>query len=134
MKSARSAPELQAKLLRVLQEQSFERVGSSLTMKVDVRVIATTNRDLTAAVAAGDFRQDLYYRLNVLPVVLPPLRMRTDDIPLLVDHFLMQLAMRDGRDPKKFDAESMVLMQQYTWPGNVRELQKHLRTRERAQP
>ncbi len=116
-------PELQAKLLRVLQEQSFERVGSSLTMKIDVRVIATTNRDLTAAVAAGDFRQDLYYRLNVLPVVLPPLRVRTDDIPLLVDHFLMQLAMRDGRDPKKFDAESMILMQQYTWPGNVRELQ-----------
>lgn len=116
-------PELQAKLLRVLQEQSFERVGSSMTMKVDVRVIATTNRDLAAAVAAGDFRQDLYYRLNVLPIVLPPLRMRADDVPLLVDNFLMQLAMREGREPKRFDEESIQLLKQYTWPGNVRELQ-----------
>jgi len=117
------SPELQAKLLRVLQEQSFERVGSSMTMKVDVRVIATTNRDLAAAVAAGDFRQDLYYRLNVLPIVLPTLRQRGDDVPLLVEHFLMQLAMRDGREPKRFDAEAMGLMQAYSWPGNVRELQ-----------
>ena len=117
------SPELQAKLLRVLQEQSFERVGSSLTMKVDVRVIATTNRDLSAAVAAGEFRQDLYYRLNVLPIVLPPLRLRVDDVPLLVDHFLMQLAMREGRDPKRFDGESIQFMKQYEWPGNVRELQ-----------
>lgn len=117
------SPELQAKLLRVLQEQSFERVGSSLTLNVDVRVIATTNRDLAAAVAAGDFRQDLYYRLNVLPIVLPSLRLRTDDIPLLVEHFLLQLAMRDGREPKRFDDESIELMKQYTWPGNVRELQ-----------
>ena len=116
-------PELQAKLLRVLQEQSFERVGSSMTMKVDVRVIATTNRDLAAAVAAGEFRQDLYYRLNVLPIVLPPLRMRTDDVPLLVDNFLMQLAMREGREPKRFDEESIELLKQYNWPGNVRELQ-----------
>lgn len=117
------SPELQAKLLRVLQEQSFERVGSSLTMKIDVRVIATTNRDLAAAVAAGDFRQDLYYRLNVLPIVLPPMRLRSDDVPLLVDHFLMQLAMREGREPKRFDDESIGLMKEYTWPGNVRELQ-----------
>ncbi len=117
------SPELQAKLLRVLQEQSFERVGSSMTMKIDVRVIATTNRDLSAAVAAGDFRRDLYYRLNVLPIVLPPLRMRTDDVPLLVDNFLMQLAMREGREPKRFDDESIQLLKQYTWPGNVRELQ-----------
>ncbi len=117
------SPELQAKLLRVLQEQSFERVGSSLTLNVDVRVIATTNRDLAAAVAAGDFRQDLYYRLNVLPIILPSLRQRTDDIPLLIEHFLLQLAMRDGREPKRFDDESIGLMQQYTWPGNVRELQ-----------
>lgn len=116
-------PELQAKLLRVLQEQSFERVGSSMTMKIDVRVIATTNRDLAAAVAAGDFRRDLYYRLNVLPIVLPPLRVRTDDVPLLIDQFLMQLAMREGREPKRFDDESIQLMKQYTWPGNVRELQ-----------
>ncbi len=117
------SPELQAKLLRVLQEQSFERVGSSLTMKIDVRVIATTNRDLAAAVTAGDFRQDLYYRLNVLPIVLPPMRLRSVDVPLLVDHFLMQLAMREGREPKRFDDESLRLMQAYTWPGNVRELQ-----------
>ncbi len=117
------SPELQAKLLRVLQEQSFERVGSSQTMQVDVRVIATTNRDLAAAVAAGEFRQDLYYRLNVLPIVLPSLRLRTDDVPLLAEHFLLQLAMRDGREPKRFDNESVGLMQQYTWPGNVRELQ-----------
>ncbi len=117
------SPKLQAKLLRVLQEQSFERVGSSLTMKVDVRVIATTNRDLAAAVAVGDFRQDLYYRLNVLPIVLPSLRLRTDDVPLLAEHFLLQLAMREGRDPKRFDDESIRLMQEYTWPGNVRELQ-----------
>ncbi len=117
------SPVLQAKLLRVLQEQSFERVGSSLTMQVDVRVIATTNRDLTAAVASGAFRQDLYYRLNVLPIVLPSLRLRTDDVPLLVEHFLLQLAMRDGREPKRFDDESIDLMKQYTWPGNVRELQ-----------
>ncbi len=117
------SPELQAKLLRVLQEQSFERVGSSVTMKVDVRVIATTNRDLSAAVSAGEFRQDLYYRLNVLPIVLPPLRMRTDDIPLLVEHFMMQLAMREGREPKRFDAESLELLMAYSWPGNVRELQ-----------
>jgi DNA-binding NtrC family response regulator len=116
-------PELQAKLLRVLQEQSFERVGSSMTMKVDVRVIATTNRDLAAAVAAGDFHQDLYYRLNVLPIVLPPLRMRADDVPLLVDNFLLQLAMREGREPKRFDDESIELLKQYSWPGNVRELQ-----------
>jgi DNA-binding NtrC family response regulator len=117
------SPKLQAKLLRVLQERSFERVGSSMTMHVDVRVIATTNRDLAAAVAAGEFRQDLYYRLNVLPIVLPSLRLRTDDVPLLVEHFLLQLAMRDGRDPKRFDAESIRLMQEYSWPGNVRELQ-----------
>jgi len=117
------SPELQAKLLRVLQEQSFERVGSSLTLNVDVRVIATTNRDLASAVAAGDFRQDLYYRLNVLPIVLPSLRQRTDDIPLLIEHFLLQLAMRDGREPKRFDDESIELMKQYAWPGNVRELQ-----------
>jgi DNA-binding NtrC family response regulator len=117
------SPELQAKLLRVLQEQSFERVGSSMTMKVDVRVIATTNRDLAAAVGSGEFRQDLYYRLNVLPIVLPSLRLRTDDVPLLVEHFLLQLAMREGREPKRFDDESIGLMQQYTWPGNVRELQ-----------
>jgi DNA-binding NtrC family response regulator len=117
------SPQLQAKLLRVLQERQFERVGSSMTMQIDVRVIATTNRDLTSSVAAGDFRQDLYYRLNVLPIQLPPLRQRTEDIPLLAEHFLMQVALREGREPKKFDAESLELMRKYPWPGNIRELQ-----------
>ncbi|QQE11185.1 sigma-54-dependent Fis family transcriptional regulator [Planctomycetota bacterium] len=117
------SPQLQAKLLRVLQEGQFERVGSSLTMNVDVRVVATTNRDLTQSVMAGEFRQDLYYRLNVLPIYLPPLRERDEDIPLLADHFLNQVAMREGREAKKFDEESIGLLKQYAWPGNVRELQ-----------
>ena len=117
------SPQLQAKLLRVLQEGQFERVGSSLTMNVDVRVIATTNRDLAGSVMAGQFRQDLYYRLNVLPITLPPLRERVEDIPLLANHFLGQVAQREGRDAKQFDEESIGLLQQYQWPGNVRELQ-----------
>ena len=114
---------LQAKLLRVLQEHQFERVGSSLTMQVDTRVIATTNRDLTQAVAEGTFRQDLYYRLNVLPVHIPPLRDRLVDVPLLAEHFLMQLALREGREPKQFEAQALELMMDYPWPGNVRELE-----------
>ncbi|HEX7010495.1 MAG TPA: sigma-54 dependent transcriptional regulator [Phycisphaeraceae bacterium] len=116
-------PELQAKLLRVLQEGQFERVGSSLTLQVDVRVIATTNRDLAQSIARGEFRQDLFYRLNVLPIHLPPLRDRLEDVPLLAEHFLMKVALREGRAPKKFDDEALALMQQYPWPGNVRELQ-----------
>lgn len=116
-------PQLQAKLLRVLQEGQFERVGSSTTMKVDVRVIATTNRDLSRSVADGTFRQDLYYRLNVLPLTLPPLRDRADDVPALAEYFLSQLAMREGRDPKRFDVEAIDLLRGYPWPGNVRELQ-----------
>ncbi|MCC6681692.1 MAG: sigma-54-dependent Fis family transcriptional regulator [Phycisphaeraceae bacterium] len=117
------SPELQAKLLRVLQEGQFERVGSSLSMHVDVRVIATTNRDLAKQVADGEFRQDLFYRLNVLPLSLPPLRQRLEDVPLLVNHFLAMVAMREGREAKRCDAEALELMKQYTWPGNVRELQ-----------
>ena len=117
------SPNLQAKLLRVLQERQFERVGSSLTMQIDVRVIATTNRDLARCVADGTFRQDLYYRLNVLPIALPPLCHRQEDVPLLAEHFLAQTAMREGVEPKRFDAEALILMQQYPWPGNVRELQ-----------
>lgn len=116
-------PPLQAKLLRVLQESQFERVGSSLTMQVDVRVIATTNRDLTAQVADGGFRQDLFYRLNVLPIRLPPLRERLEDVPLLAEHFLMQVALREGREPSHFEQEALRLMMEYPWPGNVRELQ-----------
>ncbi len=115
--------QLQAKLLRVLQERQFERVGSSMTQQVDVRVIATTNRDLSRCVADGSFRQDLFYRLHVLPVHLPPLRERLDDVPLLAEHFLAQTALREGKEPRQFDAEAMALLQTYRWPGNVRELQ-----------
>ncbi|QDU33161.1 Transcriptional regulatory protein ZraR [Poriferisphaera corsica] len=117
------SPQLQAKLLRVLQEGQFERVGSSLTMNVDVRVVATTNRDLAQSVMAGEFRQDLYYRLNVLPVYLPPLREREKDIPLLAEHFLNRVALREGKESKRFDDEAIGVLKSYAWPGNVRELQ-----------
>ena len=117
------SPQLQAKLLRVLQEGQFERVGASMSMQVDVRVIATTNRDLTQSVAKGEFRQDLFYRLNVLPVTIPPLRDRLDDVPLLAEHFLSRVALREGRPAKRFDDEALKILQQYAWPGNVRELQ-----------
>lgn len=117
------SPQLQAKLLRVLQEGQFERVGASMSMHVDVRVIATTNRDLPQSVAKGEFRQDLFYRLNVLPITLPPLRDRLEDVPLLAEHFLRRVAMREGRLAKRFDDEALTLLQRYSWPGNVRELQ-----------
>jgi len=117
------SPELQAKLLRVLQERAFERVGSSVTMNIDVRVIATTNRDLSQEVASGEFRQDLYYRLNVLPLHLPALRERQADIPALAEHFLRLVAAREEREPKRLHPEAMDLMAEYPWPGNVRELQ-----------
>lgn len=117
------SPPLQAKLLRVLQERQFERVGSSLSMQIDVRVIATTNRDLPLCVADKSFRQDLYYRLNVLPIHLPPLRHRLDDVPELAEYFLTQVAAREGGEPKQFDTDAVGMLQQYGWPGNVRELQ-----------
>ncbi len=117
------APSLQAKLLRVLQENSFERVGSSTTQLVDVRVIATTNRDLEKEVADGKFRQDLFYRLNVVPIDLPPLRERADDLPDLVKHFLHRIAKRDQAAFKHIEPEALRIMQRYPWPGNVRELQ-----------
>jgi len=117
------SPQIQAKLLRVLQEQQFERVGSSVTMQVDARIIATTNRDLTQSVENGQFRGDLYYRLNVLPVHLPPLRDRLDDIPILAEHFLDRQALRDGSEPKQFDSQALDILSQYHWPGNVRELE-----------
>lgn len=117
------SPTLQAKLLRVLQEGQFERVGSSITMQVDVRVIATTNRDLSRSVEDGTFRQDLYYRLNVLPIPLPPLSQRGDDIVLLAQHFLQQVGLREGKEPKRLDDEAQSLLAAYHWPGNVRELQ-----------
>jgi DNA-binding NtrC family response regulator len=114
---------LQAKLLRVLQERSFERVGASETVSVDVRVIATTNRDLSAEIAAGRFREDLYFRLAVVPVVIPPLRERPGDVLELADHFLMHAAERLNRGPFTLEAGARDLLAQYTWPGNVRELQ-----------
>jgi DNA-binding NtrC family response regulator len=116
-------PALQAKLLRVLQERTYERVGSSETRPADVRVIATTNRDLLAEVAAGRFRQDLYYRLNVVPIEVPPLRTRREDVPLLVEHFLAAAGRRLGRLPCELSAEALDLLAGYHWPGNVRELE-----------
>ncbi len=114
---------LQAKLLRVLQEHSFERVGSSETIRVDVRVMATSNRDLEAEVAAGRLRQDLYYRLAVVPIQVPPLRCRAEDIGELIEFFCLRSARRLGRDACEFDSAAMDLMQNYHWPGNVRELE-----------
>jgi transcriptional regulator with GAF, ATPase, and Fis domain len=116
-------PDVQVKLLRVLQEQEFERVGGTTAQKVDVRVIAATNRDLAAEVAAGRFRADLYYRLNVFPIHLPPLRERTDDIPLLVKHFLAQFQRKLAKPLQSVTHQTMARLQGYAWPGNIRELQ-----------
>jgi formate hydrogenlyase transcriptional activator len=115
--------ELQPKLLRVLQEQEFERLGGTKTIKVDVRLVAATNRDLARMVAEGRFRDDLYYRLNVFPVVLPPLRERPDGIPSLVRHFAQQFARRMGKRIETIPAATMDALIRYPWPGNVRELQ-----------
>ncbi|MDQ3828516.1 MAG: sigma 54-interacting transcriptional regulator [Candidatus Tectomicrobia bacterium] len=115
--------ELQAKLLRILQEGEFERVGGSHTITVNVRVIAATNRDLATAVQAGSFRADLFYRLNVFPLTLPPLRERQDDIPLLVECFLAAMAQKLGKPLRGLSAGSMARMLRYAWPGNVREVQ-----------
>jgi PAS domain S-box-containing protein len=117
------SPEVQVKLLRVLQEREFERVGGSKTIAVDVRMIAATNRDLAQAVAAGKFREDLYYRLNVFPVHLPPLRDRREDIPLLVHYFVDRYATKIGRTITRVPEDSMQRLQAYGWPGNVRELE-----------
>lgn len=114
---------LQAKLLRVLQERQFERVGSSMTRSVDVRVIATTNRNLSDWVARKRFREDLYFRLSVLPIKVPPLRERREDVPLLVSHFLKQAAARTGRKPVEVTDGAKTLLAGYDWPGNVRELE-----------
>ena len=117
------APSLQAKLLRVLQESTFERVGSSVSQQVDVRVIATTNRDLEESVAEGKFRQDLFYRLNVVPIDLPPLRQRASDVADLCRHFLHHVAKRENSVFRHVEPEALRLLQRYNWPGNVRELQ-----------
>lgn len=114
---------LQAKLLRVLQERSYERVGSSRTITSDVRVLAATNRELLNEVQAGRFRQDLYYRLNVVPIAVPPLRQRREDVPELVTHFARSAAQRMHARPCELDASTLAMLQEYPWPGNVRELE-----------
>jgi transcriptional regulator with GAF, ATPase, and Fis domain len=114
---------LQAKLLRVLQERSFERVGSSETVSVDVRVLATTNRDLPTEIAAGRFREDLYFRLAVVPLAVPPLRDRGDDVLELTSHFLQCAESKLQRGPFELEAAAQELLREYDWPGNVRELQ-----------
>jgi two-component system, NtrC family, response regulator AtoC len=114
---------LQAKLLRVLQEREFERVGSSQSIKVDVRVIAATNKDLRAEVDAGRFREDLYHRLAVITIHVPPLRERKDDIPLLVEHFLQKHRFTDASAPARISEEALQRLLLYDWPGNVRELE-----------
>jgi transcriptional regulator with GAF, ATPase, and Fis domain len=116
-------PSLQPKLLRILQEQEFERLGSSRTHQVDVRLVAATHRDLTAMVKNGEFRSDLYFRLNVFPVQLPPLRERREDIPALVEHFVEFLGRRVGRQIDHIPRETMLDLCSYDWPGNIRELQ-----------
>ncbi len=116
--------QLQAKLLRVLQEREFERVGSSMTRQVNVRVVATTNRDLESWVREGKFREDLYYRLNVVPVVVPTLAERAaDDLELLCDYFLRRSAEREGRPVRRLSGPALDLLREYNWPGNVRELE-----------
>jgi DNA-binding NtrC family response regulator len=115
--------DLQPKLLRVLQEREFDRLGGTGPVQVDVRVIATTNRDLAAEAAAGRFRQDLYYRLSVFPITVPPLRERRDDIPLLAYKFAARAAADAGKDFQGFDPDALELLRSHSWPGNVRELQ-----------
>jgi len=115
--------ETQVKLLRVLQEREFERVGGNETIRVDVRVVAATNRNLPQLVARGQFREDLYYRLNVFPVALPPLRERAEDIPPLVNAFLQRYARQAGKRIEEISPEAMWKLLAYKWPGNVRELQ-----------
>ena len=112
----------QAKVLRVLQEQVMERVGGTQRIRVDVRVLAATNKDLPGEIRAGRFREDLYFRLNVIPIFVPPLHDRQDDIPLLAEHFMALMAAEYGRRPKRLAPEAIGRLQQYAWPGNVREL------------
>jgi transcriptional regulator with GAF, ATPase, and Fis domain len=118
--------EVQAKLLRVIQHNEFERLGSSRTIKVDARIVATTNRDLEEEVRKGRFRQDLYYRLNVFPITVPPLRQRKDDIPLLVEAFIERCARKLGKQITSVPKKTMKTLQDYPWPGNIRELESVL--------
>ena len=115
--------EVQPKLLRVLQEREFERLGSTRTVQVDVRIVAATNRDLEHMVEEGSFRSDLYYRLNVFPITVPPLRDRAEDIPALANHFVTQCSRRMGRRPPVIPEAAVRALQEWNWPGNIRELQ-----------
>ncbi|MBL4633925.1 MAG: sigma 54-interacting transcriptional regulator, partial [Kofleriaceae bacterium] len=115
--------ELQSKLLRVLQEGTFERVGEAKTRTVDVRIVAATNRDLKKEVAEGRFREDLYYRLSVFPITLPPLRERSEDVAELAEHFVSVAAQRFGKPKVMLDATQLRALRSYSWPGNIRELQ-----------
>jgi formate hydrogenlyase transcriptional activator len=117
------ALDLQPKLLRVLQEKEFERLGSTRTLKVDARLVAATNRDLSQMVASGEFREDLYYRLAVFPIQLPPLRERREDIPVLVEYFVARYASRMKKRIKEIPTQALQAMTEWTWPGNIRELQ-----------
>jgi DNA-binding NtrC family response regulator len=121
-----TSPKLQVKLLRVLQEGEFERVGDTSTKKVDTRIIAATNRDLLDEIDGGRFREDLYYRLNVVPIYLPPLRERREDIVLLVEFFLKRYAEQNRREVRRVHPEAMRLLREHDWPGNVRELQNYV--------
>jgi transcriptional regulator with GAF, ATPase, and Fis domain len=117
----------QAALLRVLQERSFERVGGTTTLRVDVRVIAATHRDLPGLVARGEFREDLYYRLRGMVLDVPPLRARLEDVPSLAEHLLARIAMQEGAPVRRLDPSAAVMLQSRSWPGNVRELENVLR-------
>jgi transcriptional regulator with PAS, ATPase and Fis domain len=121
-----TTPKLQVKLLRVLQEREFERVGDTQTLRVDTRVVAASNRDLVAEVEAGNFREDLYYRLNVVPIHLPPLRDRPDDVAELVGHFLTYYNEENDRYVTHIEPAALEALKQYHWPGNVRELQNYV--------
>jgi two-component system response regulator AtoC len=118
--------EMQVKLLRAIQESEFERVGGVKTTRVEVRLIAATSRDLTREIASGRFREDLYYRLNVVPVHLPPLRERRDDIPLLVEHFRQKYNARLKKNVERIEDDALLALSGYSWPGNIRELENVL--------
>src|SRR5256885_9078379 len=118
-----TTPSVQIKLLRVLQDRVVRRVGSNVETQVDVRVLAATNRDLNESIRNGTFREDLFYRINVIPIALPPLRQRKEDIPLLVDHFIAKFSRQMGVPQKHISTDAMRLIEKYHWPGNVRELE-----------
>jgi DNA-binding NtrC family response regulator len=120
------SPTLQVKLLRVLQEHEFERVGDTRTITVDCRIVAATNRDLAELAESGKFREDLYFRLNVLPIYLPPLREHPEDIPALAAHFVAKYAAENSRSVAEIASEALVYLRSYTWPGNVRELENYI--------